>query len=146
MIRCAWCGAKNYAIDMWCWRCDEHLDWRPAGPQRLRRAIGMLGALAATVGVALAVSMPAAAWFEGTLVINQPALSGKTIVPAAPARALQASSSPAALLEPIRKQDARQALMTAPRLQGHAAGPVVVDVNIDGLSIHLQLKNLTTKK
>ena len=34
MIRCAWCGARNYAIDMWCTRCHRHLDWQPMKRRR----------------------------------------------------------------------------------------------------------------
>jgi hypothetical protein len=32
MIRCPWCGAKNYAIDSWCTSCSRHLDWAPPPP------------------------------------------------------------------------------------------------------------------
>jgi len=27
MVHCKRCGAENYAIDMWCSRCQQHLDW-----------------------------------------------------------------------------------------------------------------------
>lgn len=30
MVRCKHCGAENYAIDMWCANCSQHLDWGPA--------------------------------------------------------------------------------------------------------------------
>ena len=64
MIRCPWCGAKNYAIDMWCKKCTRHLDWAP--PRRRRsRIIGILAPLAAAVGVAIALALPAASWFNG---------------------------------------------------------------------------------
>lgn len=29
MIRCRHCGTENYAIDMWCSSCSQHLDWAP---------------------------------------------------------------------------------------------------------------------
>ena len=64
MIRCAWCGAKNYAIDMWCARCSQHLDWAPPRGRR-RRVIGVLAPLAAAIGVTLAFALPAASWFSG---------------------------------------------------------------------------------
>ena len=29
MIRCPSCGSQNYAIDIWCSACSQHLDWAP---------------------------------------------------------------------------------------------------------------------
>jgi hypothetical protein len=80
MIRCPWCGAKNYAIDMWCSRCSHHLDWAPTRrpPNRL---VSFLAPVAAAAGVMIAMAMPAASWFAGaaaTLEITLPGTAGAT--------------------------------------------------------------------
>lgn len=65
MTRCPWCGARNYAIDMWCKRCSHYLDWAPPG-QRSRRVVGFVSAVAAVVGVSLFVALPGSAWLVGS--------------------------------------------------------------------------------
>ena len=65
MTRCPWCGARNYAIDMWCKRCSHYLDWAPPG-QRYRRAVGFFSATAAVIGVSLFFALPVAAWHGGS--------------------------------------------------------------------------------
>ena len=85
MIRCAWCGAENYAIDSWCSSCSRHLDWSPPSrtavpptpppppvaaasaeprrPPRRRRSIVLLPA-AIVVGAVILLAMPVASWFS----------------------------------------------------------------------------------
>ena len=100
MIRCPWCGAKNYAIDMWCAKCQHHLEW---GPPRARRRGGVLRVvppLAAAAGIALAVASPAAAWHAGSLQLSFHALpatgSALETGPSSQARPQAASARPAA--------------------------------------------------
>jgi hypothetical protein len=113
MIRCAWCGAKNYAIDMWCSHCKQHLDWQPVRHRRIgRRAVGAFGALAAMAAVAMAV-MPAAAKFDGTLLISAPTLSG-TAATHQSARRSESSPPGAAILQPTRKPDRKIDAAPAP--------------------------------
>jgi hypothetical protein len=112
MIRCPWCGAKNYAIDMWCSRCSHHLDWAPAR-RRPNRLVSFLAPVAATAGVVIAMAMPAASWFAGaapTLEITLPSSAGGTASPAAEierAPAVQSPSSvqPAATAKPTPTAD-----------------------------------------
>ena len=59
--RCPWCGARNYAIDIWCSRCDHYLDWAPPG-RRYHRGLAVLSALAAVTGVALFLALPLSGW------------------------------------------------------------------------------------
>jgi hypothetical protein len=107
MIRCPWCGAKNYAIDMWCSRCSHHLDWAPAR-RRPNRLVSFLAPVAATAAVAIAMAMPAASWFAGaapTLEITLPRAVGATASPAgetvrAPAVPSPKSGQPAATTKP----------------------------------------------
>lgn len=89
MIRCAWCGAENYAIDMWCTRCQHHLDWKPARGRR-RAGIAGLGSLAAVAGVMLAMALPAAAWMNGSLGHNR-IMFGTTAVARRPAPSTSAT-------------------------------------------------------
>jgi hypothetical protein len=91
MIRCAWCGAQNYAIDMWCARCQRHLDWQPVtrGRRRGGRALALLAPVAAGVAVAIALAMPAASWFNGTFVAGR-SLPKTGAVPPAPSYQAQA--------------------------------------------------------
>ena len=80
MIRCPWCGAKNYAIDMWCKKCTRHLDWAP--PRRRRsRIVGILAPVAAAVGVAIALALPAASWFNGQREAPLPSLPKTALAP-----------------------------------------------------------------
>lgn len=65
MTRCPWCGAKNYAIDMWCTRCSHHLDWVPRRP-RPSRLISFLATTAAVAAVAIVLAIPVAGWFDRT--------------------------------------------------------------------------------
>jgi hypothetical protein len=113
MIRCPWCGAKNYAIDLWCSRCSHHLDWAPAR-RRPNRLVAFLAPLAATAAVVFAIAMPAASWFAGaapTLEITLPGAAGAT--PSQSAETARASAAapeptapPAATAEPTPTADA----------------------------------------
>ncbi|TME24525.1 MAG: hypothetical protein E6I68_04970 [Chloroflexi bacterium] len=69
MIRCSWCGARNYAIDSWCSKCHQHLDFGPRarGPRPRRRGWSRLAPVAAALGVAIALALPVASWFNGAL-------------------------------------------------------------------------------
>lgn len=108
MIRCAWCGADNYAIDMWCSRCHHHLEWQPTRRRRGPILIGRLGALAAIAGVGLAFALPAAAMVNGSMLASHTLISRPTPLPAASARASaspapsvrHATAEPAPMLEP----------------------------------------------
>ena len=66
MIRCSWCGARNYAIDSWCSKCHQHLDFGPRARPR-GRGWSLLAPVAAALGVAIALALPVASWFNGTL-------------------------------------------------------------------------------
>jgi hypothetical protein len=108
MIRCAWCGAQNYKIDMWCNRCSRHLDWAP--PPKKRRgfaALSILAPLAAAVGVVLALALPAASWFSGQRATppvpelpKTALLTATPSVQAAPTPSAEASPTPEATTEP----------------------------------------------
>jgi hypothetical protein len=103
MIRCAWCGANNYAIDSWCASCSRHLDWSPppttavmpppppivaasAEPRRppRRRRLIVLAPAAIVVAVAILLALPVATWFSAA-VRARPALPNTALRPAAPA-------------------------------------------------------------
>jgi hypothetical protein len=103
MIRCAWCGVENYAIDSWCAGCSRHLDWpppsravtspappppvaavsaQPRHPPRRPRLI-VLASSAAALGAAMALALLAASWFSaagGT----RPVLPTTALRPASP--------------------------------------------------------------
>jgi hypothetical protein len=85
MIRCAWCGAKNYSIDMWCARCHRHLEWQPTARVATRRRgiIGLFTAVAAAA-VAIALALPAAGWLSGSIKLGSSALPQTGMVPPAP--------------------------------------------------------------
>jgi hypothetical protein len=112
MIRCPRCGARNYAIDMWCSRCSHHLDWAPTR-RRPNRLISFLAPVAAASGVLIAMAMPASSWLAGaapTLEITLPGTAGGTASPAAetaPAPAVQPASTaqPAATAGPTPTAD-----------------------------------------
>ena len=65
VTRCPWCGARNYTIDTWCSRCEHFLDWAPPG-RRYHRGRAALSAIAAVIGVSLAVALPVAGWSGGS--------------------------------------------------------------------------------
>lgn len=117
MIRCAWCGAENYAIDSWCTSCSRHLDWAPpsgttvptppppppvmadtAAPRR-RRLI-LLAPAAAALGVAIVLALPLASWFSAAGGAR-PALPNTALRPPPPA-----ASSNAAPVQPVPTPDA----------------------------------------
>ena len=93
MIRCQWCGAQNYAIDSWCARCSRHLDWAPPSrhatpePRRpaRRRSLTLLAPAAAGLGVAIALALPVASWFQAVGRAAPPASPPTAIRPLAPA-------------------------------------------------------------
>jgi hypothetical protein len=104
MISCQWCGAQNYAIDSWCASCSRHLDFAPPSPpaaprpplvptvrvERLearrphpRRGLRLLVPAAAGVGLAIALALPAASWFNTARQAPTPALPNTAMRPAA---------------------------------------------------------------
>lgn len=133
MIRCPWCGAKNYAIDMWCSRCSHHLDWVP--PHRPRnRLISILAPIAAATGVVMALAIPTASWFAGAgpaVELTLPGTAGAS--PAAPAEVAPAApvqspptAEPAATAEPTPTPDSLPQADATPAAQpeGHPAAPI----------------------
>ncbi len=118
MIRCAWCGADNYAIDMWCARCQHHLDWRPVegGRRRGGRALALVAPVAAAVAVAIALAMPAASWFNGSLLsgISLPRTGAAPPAPSYQAQAPTTSSPP----PPAATPDATPSDSAAPAASG----------------------------
>ncbi|TMD40905.1 MAG: hypothetical protein E6I88_08625 [Chloroflexi bacterium] len=115
MIRCAWCGARNYAIDMWCTRCHRHLDWQPM--KRRRGALAtVLPPAAAAVGVAIALALPAAGWFNGSfqLRLAMPDLPNTGSTHAAASPQAQPAAKPAATTEPTATADSAAAVGSAP--------------------------------
>jgi len=102
MIRCAWCGARNYAIDSWCSACKQHLDWEPPAGRR-RRWPAALALLAAVGGVALALALPAASWLTASSQ-TPPTLPTTALAPVTPATSPAPSSAPTA--EPNSTSDA----------------------------------------
>jgi hypothetical protein len=124
MIRCAWCGAENYAIDSWCAGCSRHLDWpppsraavlpppppppvvaasaEPSHPPRRRRLV-LLAPAAAALGVAIVLALPVASWFSRSGGVR----------PALPNTALRPSPSAAlASTAPVQPTPAPQATPT----------------------------------
>jgi hypothetical protein len=104
MIRCHWCGARNYAIDSWCARCSRHLDWAPAPrpsrpePRRppRRRALALLVPAAVVLGVAIGLALPVASWIQAVGRAVTPAAADTAIRPFGPAAGEAATpSSPA---------------------------------------------------
>lgn len=112
MIRCHWCGAQNYAIDSWCTSCSRHLEWAPrpatpaAAPEQRRpprrRALKLLAPAAAGLGVAIALALPVAGWFNAAGRAAPPALPNAAMRPVAPPGPA-ASTAPA---EPVPTADA----------------------------------------
>ena len=102
MIRCAWCGARNYAIDMWCARCHRHLDWQPIKRRRRGALATVLPPAAAAVGVAIALALPAAGWFNGALQLRlaTPDLPNAGSTPVVASSQAQPAASPTATAEP----------------------------------------------
>ena len=115
MIRCAWCGAENYAIDSWCASCSRHLDWAPPAARRERR-VPRAPAVAA-VGVAIILVLPLAARFAAAGRPLVGALPNTAMQPAAPAALASASAptEPAPTLDgtPTPSQDATQPVVPA---------------------------------
>ena len=108
MIRCAWCGATNYAIDSWCASCLGHLDWSPPSrtprqsPRRPRvMVLAPAAAIVGVVGILLALSV--ASWFSA-VGRPQPSVPDAALRPAAPAAtttaAAQAVATPDATSTP----------------------------------------------
>ena len=93
MIRCPWCGAKNYAIDMWCARCKHHLELAPPR-RRGTRLVAVLAPTAAAIGVAIAVAVPVAGWFGGTQSVDLMLQRASSAAPDATAAA--ATNAPSA--------------------------------------------------
>ncbi len=132
MIRCAWCGAENYAIDSWCASCSRHLDWAPPAkaavlmppppPQALttpspspvvmdspisdrttqRRRRVVLAPAVAVVALAMVLALPVAIRFAAAGRSELPSLPNTAIRPAAPA-APASSTAPTA---PVPTPDA----------------------------------------
>ncbi|TME44817.1 MAG: hypothetical protein E6I56_11120 [Chloroflexi bacterium] len=134
MIRCAWCGARNYAIDMWCTRCHRHLDWQPM--KRRRGALAtVLPPAAAAVGVAIALALPAAGWFNGSfqlrLAMFYAAVSGHEFALAAAlwSPQLKAADPPAVFIDQ-RFSATQQIGVRGERIMAHEAGSAVVYVDL----------------
>jgi hypothetical protein len=96
MIACRWCGAQNYAIDSWCSKCQHHLDFGPPHRPANRRASrwSLLAPLAAALGVAMAMALPAASWFDGSRATLPPTLPQTAVLPPTPSPS--ADSTPSA--------------------------------------------------
>lgn len=86
MIRCAWCGAANYAIDSWCASCSRHLDYAPPAPApRRRRRRNLLAPAVAAVGVAIVLVLPVATRLASAGHAWMAALPNTAAAPGAPA-------------------------------------------------------------
>lgn len=113
MIHCKHCGADNYAIDMWCSNCSQHLDWAPpaaagvsAGPEPIAASRPAPEAAAASQGQPEAA--PAAEAEPGPVAAvapepEQPALGPETepVKPAEPAVPVAAAASTAPVPTPV---------------------------------------------
>jgi cytoskeletal protein RodZ len=106
MIRCPWCGAQNYAIDSWCSKCQQHLDFGPRRrlKVRRRRAWSLLATLSAVLGVAIAMALPVASWFNGAQITPAAVLPKTALVPATPAVSSELPASASA--EPAPSDEA----------------------------------------
>lgn len=120
MIRCPWCSAKNYAIDMWCTKCHHHLELGPAPARRRGRLLRVLPPLAAAAGIALAVASPAAAWHTGSLQLSFHALpaTGSAVAPAETGQAQQQAiaATPGAPAAPAPSTSATPSAGAAPAI------------------------------
>jgi hypothetical protein len=127
MIRCAWCGAKNYAIDMWCSRCHHHLDWQPKPVTRRPKGplLVMLLPILAAGAVALALVLPAAGWLNTSREVASPALpiTGFNEPTASPTLVTSATPSPEASTAP---SDSASTQAAAPTVQPSAAPVIAV--------------------
>src|SRR5256886_4145477 len=104
MIRCPSCGSQNYAIDIWCSACSQHLDWAPhaRNPTGIRlprsaraaRSLSFLAAVAAALGVAIAWAMPVASWFNAAGQVAAPSVAMTLLAPAAPTATTEPTASP----------------------------------------------------
>src|SRR2546425_2011471 len=105
MIRCPSCGSQNYAIDIWCSACSQHLDWAPArnatgirlhGSARAGRSLSFLAPVAAALGVAIALAMPVASWFNAAGQVAPPSVVMTALAPEAPTPTTEPTASPEA--------------------------------------------------
>src|SRR2546429_5812816 len=104
MIRCPSCGSQNYAIDIWCSACSQHLDWAPhaRNPTGIRlhrsaraaRSLSFLAPVAAALGVAIALAMPVASWFNAAGQVAAPSVAMTVLAPAAPTPTTEPTASP----------------------------------------------------
>src|SRR2546430_441738 len=104
MIRCPSCGSQNYAIDIWCSACSQHLDWAPhaRNPTGIRlhrsaragRSLSFLSPVAAALGVAIALAMPVASWFNAAGQVAAPSVVMTLLAPAAPTLTTEPTASP----------------------------------------------------
>lgn len=102
MIRCAWCGAANYAIDSWCVRCSRHLDWAPSAPvPGRRRRRNRLAPAVAALGVAIVLLLPVATRFASAGRAWLAVLPNTAAAPGAPAAPATTSA-----MEPAPTPDA----------------------------------------
>jgi len=127
VIRCPWCGAKNYAIDMWCTKCQHHLEWGPSRSRRRRGASRILPPVAAAAGIALALSSPVAAWHAGSLQLSLHALpnTGAAVGSASTSQARQSQAlapTPAATAAPTPAAPTAEPTATPDLLPTPAAG------------------------
>ena len=105
MIRCPSCGSQNYAIDIWCSACSQHLDWAPARNAtgirlhrlaRAGRSLSFLAPVAAALGVAIALAMPVASWFNAAGQVAPPSVVMTALAPEAPTPTTEPTASPEA--------------------------------------------------
>src|SRR2546430_7504410 len=106
MIRCPSCGSQNYAIDIWCSACSQHLDWAPhaRNPTGIRlhrsaragRSLSFLSPVAAALGVAIALAMPVASWFNAAGQVAAPSEVMTLLAPAAPTLTTEPTAPPEA--------------------------------------------------
>jgi hypothetical protein len=110
MIRCAWCGTENYAIDSWCASCSRHLDWPPPSravvvippvaaasvepPRRSgRRRLLLLAPAVVAVAVAAVLAPLVGSWLSAAAG-GRLALPNTASRPAAPAAATATGAMP----------------------------------------------------
>src|SRR2546423_14217765 len=104
MIRCPSCGSQNYAIDIWCSACSQHLDWAPhaRNPTGIRlhrsaragRSLSFLAPDAAALGAAIDLDMPVAGWLNAARQGAAPSVAVTVQAPAAPTHTTEPTAAP----------------------------------------------------
>ncbi len=137
MIRCPSCGSQNYAIDIWCSACSQHLDWAPhaRNPTGIRlhrsaragRSLSFLAPVAAALGVAIALAMPVASWFNAAGQVAAPSVFEAAAALWTPV--MQAQYPPAEYIDQ-RFAATEQLDLRAERVVGDSGGVAVVYVDV----------------